>query len=144
MRFQAIHSLSESPTYHSWESMKARCYLPSKRSYRWYGAKGIKVCGRWHTFKNFLADMGIRPEGKTLDRLDGSKDYGPENCRWATPKEQAQTRSYSRKAYCKRGHPMSGSNLYIRPDNGERQCRACKKINKTIFTKANGLVKDVA
>lgn len=77
-----------SPEYHSWMAMKARCYNPNRRSYRWYGARGIRVVERWHVFANFLADMGPRPEGHSLDRIDYDGDYGPDNCRWATREEQ--------------------------------------------------------
>lgn len=61
-----------------------------------YGARGIKVCERWLTFANFLADMGEKPKGKTLDRIDGTKGYFKENCRWATPLEQAANSRHPR------------------------------------------------
>jgi len=68
--------------------MRARCNNPKNEKYPSYGAKGIKVCDRWSVFANFLADMGNRPRGHTIDRIDGSKGYEPGNCRWATPKQQ--------------------------------------------------------
>lgn len=81
-----------SPTYESWRKMKARCYVETCRSYANYGARGIAVCGRWFSFAEFLADMGPRPMGRSLDRIDNEKGYGPENCRWATIQEQARNK----------------------------------------------------
>jgi hypothetical protein len=83
------HSLTEagspSPTYESWKAMLARCYTPTNASWEHYGGKGIKVCERWHDFQNFLADMGERPLGMTLHRIDSNKNYEPSNCMWKRP-----------------------------------------------------------
>lgn len=78
------------PTYRTWQAMKARCYNEKAKDFKNYGGRGIKVCDEWHLFENFLAYMGDRPEGMTLDRIDTDKWYTPENCRWATKITQAR------------------------------------------------------
>ena len=83
-----------SPEYVSWLSMLNRCFVPTHDAYPWYGGRGITVCDqRRHSFAAFLADMGIKPTPKhTIDRKDPDSNYEPGKCRWATWKEQAQTR----------------------------------------------------
>jgi hypothetical protein len=85
------------PTYVSWQHMKDRCYNEASEFFGQYGGRGIKVCHRWRTsFANFLADLGPRPEGTSLDRIDVHGDYQPENCRWATVTDQALNRRNSK------------------------------------------------
>jgi hypothetical protein len=88
---------ARSRVYVTWESMKQRCYDQNCRSYKSYGGRGIKVCDRWKdSFVTFFGDMGEKPLGATLERIDVNGDYSPCNCRWATAKEQSRNKQNTR------------------------------------------------
>jgi len=87
------HGMTDTPTYSSWQAMHQRCYNKNHLSYSDYGGRGIKVCEEWHIFETFFKDMGLRPEGKTLDRLDVNDNYYNDNCVWSTIEEQANNKT---------------------------------------------------
>jgi hypothetical protein len=87
-----LHGMSRSPEYRAWRAMIDRCDNPKNKSFHNYGGRGIKVAIRWRSFQNFIADMGPRPPGLTLERLNNDRSYSKGNCEWASWTAQARNR----------------------------------------------------
>ena len=86
---RTIHGMSRTRTYKSWNAMKNRCLNKRCKDYKDYGGRGITICDRWMRFENFFEDMGERPIGKSIDRINNDGNYCKSNCKWSTPKEQS-------------------------------------------------------
>lgn len=89
IKAKTTHGASKTATYRTWRSIINRCENPNTQSFHLYGGRGIKICARWRSFSNFLLDMGEKPIGMSIDRIDNDGDYEPSNCKWSTNKEQS-------------------------------------------------------
>jgi len=96
LKGRATHRMGKTKTYGVWSTMLDRCNNKKAKTYNRYGGRGIYVCKRWHDFELFFADMGEKPDGLTLERIDNNAGYYPENCKWATRAVQARNTSATR------------------------------------------------
>ena len=137
------HGMSHLPIYLNWQTMIQRCENPKHPKYPTYGARGITVCARWKVFENFYTDMGDRPSpAYSIDRKDNDRGYSPDNCRWATKREQLLNtrRSIAKRARALGARIMSNSNtestrrdlLTLRKKHGADtpMGRACSNIDE--------------
>lgn len=97
MRFKPQHGMWDTPVWRTWRGMMDRCYRKTAANYHRYGGRGITVDPRWHEFEAFYADVGARPQGRTLERPKNDQPYGPNNWRWASRREQQRNTSANRR-----------------------------------------------
>lgn len=95
-KLKTVHGASAHTAYKSWKAMMGRCHDDQDKDFAQYGGRGITVCERWHDLLKFIADVGERPKGYSLERVDNNKGYSPGNCRWATPLEQGANKRNNR------------------------------------------------
>ena len=124
------HGKSRTGTYNTWKEMIARCERPTATRYERYGGRGIRVCARWRTFEMFLADMGERPPGTTIERRDNDGHYESSNCYWATRTEQNRNKSTTLSA-------KQVDAIRIRKANGEGTVSVARSLGIPVATVSN-------
>lgn len=128
------HCLSKTVEYQIWSGIVKRCTNPKFEAWHNYGGRGIRICDEWrYDFVAFLDHVGRRPGPEfSIDRIDNDGNYEPGNVRWATAAEQRANQRMSN--VCKRGHPLVGDNVLVRPK--QRQCKKCTRQNRAEYERA--------
>lgn len=117
------HGMTHTPEYNAWSSMRSRCLNTSNDRYHQYGGRGVTICPDWDSFENFLRDMGHRPEGTSLGRIDNDKGYCKDNCRWETPKQQMRNQTTTVRIY---GEPA----ISVAENIGMKPCTLTARIKR--------------
>lgn len=120
--------------YRAWNLMKRRCTNKNSKEFQYYGGRGVKVCDRWkNSFANFLQDMGKKPKGCSLDRINVNGDYCPENCRWATERQQQRNRRDNRIEPCI--YPLKGRYYVQVEQHGVVKRKSCVTMEEAILAR---------
>lgn len=134
----------QTPTYKSWVAMRQRCQKPGVTGYKNYGGAGVRVCPRWDSFENFLADMGERPAGTTLGRFGDKGNYEPGNCAWQTSKEQAKSGSRNNQAKLSEEQVLCARALYEPGTRHKRNGCSLSNMAKDLGVRKGTLCKAVS
>jgi hypothetical protein len=127
-KYRLTHGQSYTPEYAAWHNMIQRCTRPNHAAWKDYGGRGISVCDEWMaSFEVFIAHVGPRPDGMSIDRINNDGNYEPGNVRWATKRTQSNNqRPRDRPDVCPHGHIYSIANTYVNA-KGYRKCRTCRR-----------------